>query len=607
MTRTRLTSDVDHYFQEENPAGTTVVLLGDVGSGKSTIVEKLLSAGSAVKHPSWSGDENFLDNVDENFALCSQAYLTSDGALQIIATPGANRRAGCDSKARESSDPSVPFESRTGSRAERDTESAGRGHDSVWIAHALCSVPHVNCMLLVFKLFPCLEQTLGELREYVRKFRDFRGPLLGLCVTWLEPIDWTAADFDRFHRILFVAARVLGISSGEVIFVGRETDAEHLKDAVLCLCGSKKAQDLSIDGGHFPNCFPTIASITSGYNDQARNNEFKILRAFRDEADRFKKMKSGFLRYLRLMARLRAPVSEKIDLVFEFQAFVLEEMSEAQKRASAKCALTFDCSLPNDLIRDSNHIGNLVNQLSAVMLPVDNLAEKYHTVFENSVVRKCPHCGQIWTRWPSDGDGALTCGAEIRQDTPPYAGQGLGPANKTDDRGDETGEVSIRQFASFVFEFRDGILVILRRPQMESSVEPAERPNGSQGGYLQPGCGATIRWTRMAPVTIPEEFMKTYKAIAAADIFGPRFQQWRTYWSHWSMPAGVSSPIGGTSVGKELGPRKNSLYGGKKAGRKKSTTGRKKSTDVQTKLDGSGDTERARITSNETEVASKFQ
>ena len=57
-----------------------VVLLGDVGVGKSTIIEKL--AGPNIKNRS--------SNAGESFTLKTEYFETPDGKLLIADTPGSN-------------------------------------------------------------------------------------------------------------------------------------------------------------------------------------------------------------------------------------------------------------------------------------------------------------------------------------------------------------------------------------------------------------------------------------------------------------------------------------------------------------------------------------
>ena len=55
-----------------------IVLIGDVGSGKSTIVEKI------------TGREGRSSNSDTSFTKTSQAFWVSDKSMKICDTPGSN-------------------------------------------------------------------------------------------------------------------------------------------------------------------------------------------------------------------------------------------------------------------------------------------------------------------------------------------------------------------------------------------------------------------------------------------------------------------------------------------------------------------------------------
>ena len=55
-----------------------VVLLGDVGTGKSTIIEKL------------TGEKGRSSDANESFTLTAEAFWVPDGSLIIADTPGSN-------------------------------------------------------------------------------------------------------------------------------------------------------------------------------------------------------------------------------------------------------------------------------------------------------------------------------------------------------------------------------------------------------------------------------------------------------------------------------------------------------------------------------------
>ena len=57
-----------------------VVFLGDAGTGKSTIVEKL------------TGEKERSSNDSESFTKSSEAFTVPDGSLIVADTPGSNSK-----------------------------------------------------------------------------------------------------------------------------------------------------------------------------------------------------------------------------------------------------------------------------------------------------------------------------------------------------------------------------------------------------------------------------------------------------------------------------------------------------------------------------------
>ena len=55
-----------------------IVLVGDVGSGKSSVVEKL------------TGEKNRSSNAKESFTRSSEPFWCKDGKLVVSDTPGSN-------------------------------------------------------------------------------------------------------------------------------------------------------------------------------------------------------------------------------------------------------------------------------------------------------------------------------------------------------------------------------------------------------------------------------------------------------------------------------------------------------------------------------------
>lgn len=95
-------------------------------------------------YPKVTKAKGLSSNADESFTRLSHAFITDDGALQIIDTPGANAMS-------------------------------GRLEHNVWIAHALSNPDGVHRIMLVVKADTRLDTTIGILGEYVERFQEFDG------------------------------------------------------------------------------------------------------------------------------------------------------------------------------------------------------------------------------------------------------------------------------------------------------------------------------------------------------------------------------------------------------------------------------------------------
>ena len=178
----------------------TVVLLGDVGVGKSTIVEKC------------TGARGLSSAADESFTRQAHPVVSACGALKCIDVPGANAMA----------EPLV---------------------HNVWIAHAFNCDP-VSRILLTVKADTRIDNTVDAVGKYVDRFEDFI-ELMTVCVTHMDTVQWTE------QRFLQCIDHALGINN--VLFVGISTAGELLKQAILQQCGPPC--NLTIDSSNFLKYF----------------------------------------------------------------------------------------------------------------------------------------------------------------------------------------------------------------------------------------------------------------------------------------------------------------------------------------------------------------
>ena len=390
-----------------------MVLLGDVGVGKSTIVEKC------------TGGRGLSSASPESFTRNAYFRVSACGALKCIDVPGANAMV-------------EPLK------------------QNMWIAHAFNHEP-VSLILLTVKADVRIDQALDDVRQYVERFEDFMF-LVTVCVTHMDTVKWCE------QRFLQHMSHVLGIN--DALFVGKHTDGGALKDGVLQRCGPPC--NLTIDSSNFLRYF------------RIHDSNFRILRSVRDEVGRFKSMNEGFLGELQSGEWSEG---DQMDMVFEFQAFMLNEVYAAQRRVSERNG--FDFHSPNTA-NEAGHIASLTNQLRSELHDVRVLALAYQTTAGFAALRRCPWCGQIWTK-VEGCDGETTCGHRM---------------------GFPDGRPSM---ATFEFLF-DGTQLHVRR---RGSRPVAKRLKIDGPGA---GCGRTVAWDRMAPVRAPPEISETVPKVNTDDV-----------------------------------------------------------------------------------------
>jgi len=215
------------------PGVPYIVLLGDVGTGKSTVFEKL------------TGVEGRSSAANQSVTKSSDVYEAYDGSFDICDTPGSNPMM------------------------------AGFQHN-LQIAHALNFQP-VNCILIVVKA----EERMGSVIDDVEKYASFLPEdlpleIVGVCITHMdrEKLQWNKTIFLPYLN------DCLGITSA--VFASLNTPREVLKADVLAECAHKKVQDFSIDGEMFLRLF------------KVGKRNLKVLRMTRGEVARFEKMKQDF-------------------------------------------------------------------------------------------------------------------------------------------------------------------------------------------------------------------------------------------------------------------------------------------------------------------------
>jgi len=393
-----------------------VVLLGDVGTGKSTLLEKLTE------------QRGKSSQANESFTRSSEVFWAPDGKLIVADTPGSN--------------------------ALKDTLD-----HNVEIAGALNFRP-VSRIFIVVKAETRIDTVVDNVRKYADRFLELPMDVVGVLVTHMDTVDWTEKDFTP--RI----EDDLGIDS--VVFSSMTTNRETLQNNILKSCTEQ--HNLTVDDANFFKLF------------KIHNHHRKILKSTSDEVKKFSDKKRAFDEERKAFSG-----KDLVDLVFEFQAYMTDEIIEAQKRMSKTNNFTFE---GDGAANEAGHIANMVNQLRMVLYDIRTECLGYQSEHGVSELRKCPHCGIIWTK-VEGCEGATTCGNR--------------PSNVNDVR-----DPAYAELGTFLFRWRDdGRLSITKASRKTVKSQRSSRP--------QFGCGKSINWKEMATVAVPSEFSETVK-VGTSDI-----------------------------------------------------------------------------------------
>ena len=395
---------------------TYVVLLGDVGTGKSTLLEKLTE------------QRGKSSQANESFTRSSEVFWAPDGRLIVADTPGSN--------------------------ALKDTLE-----HNVQIAGALNYRP-VSRIFIVVKAETRIDSVVDNVRKYADRFLELPMDVVGVLVTHMDTVDWTEKDFaPRIEHDLRIDS---------VVFSSMTTNRETLQNNILKTCTER--HNLTVDDANFFKLF------------KIHNHHRKILKSTSDEVKRFSDKKRDFDEERKAFSG-----KDLVDLVFEFQAYMTDEIVEAQKRMSKTNNFTFE---GDGAANEAGHIANMVNQLRMVLYDIRTECLGYQSEHGVSELRKCPHCGIIWTK-VEGCEGATTCGNR--------------PSNVNDVR-----DPAYAELGTFMFRWRDdGRLSITKVSRKTVKSQRSSRP--------QFGCGKSINWKEMATVAVPSEFSETVK-VGTSDI-----------------------------------------------------------------------------------------
>lgn len=353
----------------------TVVLVGEVGVGKSFLVEKLtgLSSDQAM---SWT--------------TAMRAFTCFDSRLEVIDTPGTNA-------------------------------STDRFRSMLHIAYAMSHKP-VTRVLLVVEAERRLDRTLETLQHSLDVFlgASLDLGLFAVCVTKMDQKMDQVSDEDTWRAAFEMEVAELGLHPQSVLFSSWTTPGALLCHGLLHLCNGRGPTQIQMDAKTFLQCF------------KIHDANLRVLRSVKEEVAKFKKQKDLFLEKLadltleegeehrfaaepQLRPRHRSAASynlsdKKQDLVFSFHAYMMEEIPKAQRRVAEQYKMLFQAG--PQLASEAGHLANLANACREGLFQIRMMMMPYQKDGGVSDVRQCPHCGCLWFKFDGD-DGETTCGNRV--------------------------------------------------------------------------------------------------------------------------------------------------------------------------------------------------
>ena len=167
----------------------------------------------------------------------------------------------------------------------------------------------------------------------------------------------------------------------------------------------------------------------------------------------------------------------------------MTQETKAQIRLSDQFSFSFDGA---EAENEAAHISNMTNNMLPDLRAIRIEALAYQSNHGVTCLRKCPHCGQVWTKVEGCG-GTTTCGAM--------------PSKSLDVRDD-----SFTVMATFTFAWDE---LTEKLTITQSGLKSAQIQGEAESGA---GCGRSIDWSAMATVQLPSEFDSTLAVVKTSDV-----------------------------------------------------------------------------------------
>jgi len=323
-----------------------VVLLGSVGSGKSSIVERV------------TGTKARASNLRMSATKESKPLWSLKGEFIISDTPGSNA-------------------------------VGDKFNHNIWIASAF-NFREVSKIFIVVKAnLGRIDNVIEAIREYSDRFVDLRNAPLGVIVTNMDRIDWEPSENGPEDDLKTMIIDETDIK--DVVFSSDSTTGATLIQKIQNVCGAPF--NLKVDHDNFLRLFTGLHKM----------KPTDVLKECQAEEEKFRKKNEDFKRN----QKPKYKDQELVDLVFEYRAHMKEEIIMAQMRVSDKFKFTF---IGAEAESEAAHMSNMSNKMIAELrkIRIEALSAQSGHGLQNNL-RKCPHCGQVWTK-VQGCDGSTNCG-----------------------------------------------------------------------------------------------------------------------------------------------------------------------------------------------------
>ena len=319
-----------------------VVLVGNVGVGKSTITEKL------------TGETGRSSSSRSGNTKTTEYFWVRDKSLLIADSPGSNPNAK--------------------QKIDHNFEIA-----------AALNYRNVSKMLVVVKADIKMDQTVAFIKDYVDRFIDFPGDLLGVLVTHMDSNrEWEEKDLVKTCK------EVLCIK--DIVFSQPNIPESVLQKRVLKICNGKPFK-FDLDDKSFLRMFKIDV------------NKKKILKLTNEIVDRFQQYKQCFEDERKKFTR-----EEQANLFFEYKAYMDLQVDKSCMELCEKLGFDFCEKDEAKNFEQAGYVFNMVNQLRAIIFDIRIEALKYYQNNGSSDLRECPYCGCVWAK-VEGCRGLTTCGA----------------------------------------------------------------------------------------------------------------------------------------------------------------------------------------------------